>query len=262
MSHRVVPLRRLLSLLVVAAALAGFTVSPGSAHASAGVVYYSAAFAPYETHQGPLVSLNDSYAASLSSASYAVCAGAFTDVGAFYGHYFCANSWACHDYGSDPLHPAAHEHSGVYQNIEGRYWSSPDRYSGCPHGGTVSAPATAASPSTMPAASTFTDGAGSTCLQVADGDGYGITCRSPSEVAAGRLVGTLESPDGLGRVLVAVAPAGASRADLVTGDGASTPVPVDRILETRIATDTQRLRWTTASGEVSVSMATLAPSNG
>jgi hypothetical protein len=39
-------------------------------------------------------------------------------------------------------------------------------------------------------------------------------------------------------------------------------VPVDRILETRIATDTQRLRWTTASGEVSVSMATLAPSNG
>lgn|GEM_PF-4201869 len=261
MSHGLAKVR--LALLCIPLIAAALLASATTAHADANIEYFGGEVVHGVTvNSYSTILLNDSYAEGDS-----VCAGA-ADAGMnFYGHYYCAADYACHDYGGTNLYAYAHNHETIGpETLAGKYWSSPDRSSSCSHGSTTAArsSARASQLGSVPPATVTTDVDGRTCLTVTDTDGQGSTCRSAADVAKGELVATLESGDGVSpktRVLYAYAPANTALAD-VTGTNVSTDVaaePSDRLVALALPSNATQLNWTVGSRSISISLDTLKP---
>lgn len=245
-------LRAAIVLAVVAAALGG------AANASAYCNNWEAG--GYETCAGSYGDLYQNAVVAMESDTWATCAGAQTSSGSFYGHYFCASSWSCHDYGGGGLTPLAHNHEGFGQRITG--YPNESWIGGCPRGGIVSLTSSAGALSrsdvaTQPA-STYNAGS-LRCIRVPDGRvGDGVTCADAATVEKRGLVGALvggadKTGDELpgDQALVALAPAGASSATLKRDDGTATRLSVKGgLVQASLDGDETALVWDTPAAAV------------
>jgi hypothetical protein len=224
---------------LIAVTIAVGVAAFGTGTASAGIIQYcTGTYAGFQTCPGADHSLTDNYVFNTDGIYNRVCAGAWQN-GVFYGSYFCAAGYACHDYGgSNVLTPASHNGIGSPQNMSAYESYGVDRLSNCPHGSASAAGKVVATPFGK-ATITRQPRTHRVCLRMPDPvSGYGYTCASSKAAARGQLAGALVPGPGSKvdrTVVVALVPKG-SKPTLMRADGTRQRlVPHDGVLTVSVS---------------------------